>query len=437
MSLFYLDKGGLTAFWSKVKGLFSKTKPVFINFHSTGNHFWYNNYDRMSGDNWWVFDSITSVDGEVLTNEQLYQLYSNGAPIYLVMNSIVSNTNYYITIPLFSQQNWISTPSSFLIFRSQEQSAPGNSSSDKTITVDISTSSPYTDPEIWYIVQTTHDAEDILYTDYSGNISSTNVKDAINEVYSDIPEEAYDISYDNTSSGLSSSDVQNAIDEVITNMPSDADDISYDNTSSGLTATNVQNAIDELSQSSPGGVTNIDDLSDVSASNPSRGEVLIFKGTSTPIGNTWYSGDAGWIGYNNSTSGLTADYVGDAIDELASMISGGSDPQYARGDSVNLEDGVFAGSWYQPKTLFFFIPLPKGMANTGSVSISGKWLVRAGTGGRIIDNVALNTVGTVSVNKKATGIMVRVVLSTASTTYTTDQACTAYGSSSAKITFNT
>lgn len=145
---------------------------------------------------------------------------------------------------------------------------------------------------------------------------------------------------------------------------------------------------------------------------------------------------ATYISYDNTSSGLTATNVQDAIDEVVTS-SGGGDPQYARGDSVNLEDGIFAGSWYQPKTLFFFIPLPKGMTNTGSVSISGKWLVRAGTGGRIIDNVALNTVGTVSVNKKATGIMVRVVLSTASTTYKTDQACTAYGSSSAKITFNT
>ena len=172
-----------------------------------------------------------------------------------------------------------------------------------------------------------------------------------------------------------------------------ADDVKYDNSYSGISANNVQDAIDSA----------LDSYNTV---------------------------------YDNTSSGLTATNVQDAIDEVAAS-SGGGDPQYARGDSVNLEDGVFAGSWYQPKTLFFFIPLPKGTANTGSVSISGKWLVRAGTGGRIIDNVALNTVGTVTVSKKATGVMVRVVLSTASTTYTTDQACTAYGSSSAKITFNT
>lgn len=365
MSLSYLDKTGLTALWGKVKGLFSKTKPAFINFHSTGNHFWDNDYNVMDGNDWWVFDSITSIDGEVLTNAQFYSTYSNGAPVYLVMNSVVSGNNYYITIPLFSQVDSASgPPSNTLMFRAQWYSSPGATQNDTTIIIWIDDS---VDPRVEYIYPTTNESDKNIY--------------------------------DNTLSGLTATNVQDAIDEVITNMPSDADDISYDNTSSGLTATNVQDAIDEVVSSS-----------------------------STP--------DADDISYDNTSSGLTATNVQDAIDEVAAS-SGGGDPQYARGDSVNLEDGIFAGSWYQPKTLFFFIPLPKGTANTGSVSISGKWLVRAGTGGRIIDNVALNTVGSVSVTKKATGVMVRVVLSTASTTYTTDQACTAYGSSSAKITFNT
>lgn len=63
--------------------------------------------------------------------------------------------------------------------------------------------------------------------------------------------DASDITFDNTGTGLLSTDVQNAIEEVYSAIPSipatyDADDIVYDNTGSGLIATNVQDAIDEI-----------------------------------------------------------------------------------------------------------------------------------------------------------------------------------------------
>ena len=377
-----------------------KSNAVFINFSATG-HFLDEEYETTDG--WWTFDSITDADGNSLTYTDLFSAFQDGKNIFLnATPTIQNNTYYYKNIPMSGVDVEVDDPStSYKLSFDFVDNTLVDYQSTWRVWVDISNN---LDPFIYQINVDKSDADNIRYS--------------------------------NTVSGLTATDVQGAIDELKSGVPTTASDISYDNTSSGLTATDVQDAIDELSQSSPGGVTNIDDLSDVSASSPSRGEVLIFKGTSTPIGDTWYSGNAGWIGYDNSTSGLTADYVGDAIDELASMISGGSDPQYARGDSVNLEDSIFAGSWYQPKTLFFFIPLPKGTANTGSVAISGKWLVRAGTGGRIVDNVALNTVGTVTVTKKATGLLVRLVLSTASTTFTVDQACTAYGSSSAKITFS-
>ena len=93
----------------------------------------------------------------------------------------------------------------------------------------------------------------------------------------------------------------------------DLSKIEYDNTSSGLTATDAQTAIDEVKTSIP---TVINDLSDVEAYSPSKGEVLVYDGASMIGKHGWVSTDATQIGYDNSSSGLSADYVGDAIDEL-------------------------------------------------------------------------------------------------------------------------
>ena len=66
--------------------------------------------------------------------------------------------------------------------------------------------------------------------------------------------DASDVSYDNSVSGLTATNVQNAIDEVYGDIPTsfDADDVTYDNSVSGLTATDVQTAIDELAGGSGG-----------------------------------------------------------------------------------------------------------------------------------------------------------------------------------------
>ncbi len=83
--------------------------------------------------------------------------------------------------------------------------------------------------------------------------------------------DASDVDYDNTGSGLTATNVQEAIDEVYGDIPTsfDADDVTYDNTTSGLTATNVQDAIDELAQGSGGAEHGLYELwanSDISAS---------------------------------------------------------------------------------------------------------------------------------------------------------------------------
>lgn len=63
---------------------------------------------------------------------------------------------------------------------------------------------------------------------------------------------ASDVTYDNTGSGLTATDVQDAIDEVYGDIPTGfaASAITYDNSGSGLTATDVQDAIDELASGS-------------------------------------------------------------------------------------------------------------------------------------------------------------------------------------------
>lgn len=70
-------------------------------------------------------------------------------------------------------------------------------------------------------------------------------------------QDASDLSYDNSGSGLTATNVQDAIDEVYSDIPTipatyDATDIDYDNTGSGLTATNAQDAIDEIVSMLPG-----------------------------------------------------------------------------------------------------------------------------------------------------------------------------------------
>lgn len=111
---------------------------------------------------------------------------------------------------------------------------------------------------------------------------------------------------------------------------------------------------------------------------------------------------------------------------------------YKSGDTVSLNGGIYAGSLTNfSKDLYFFIPLPKLTDNVtvSSSSISGNWLVRAGTGGNIINNATLASAGTVTVTKVAGGIQVKVVLSTAASA-ATNQAISAYGYTGSQITFS-
>lgn len=74
--------------------------------------------------------------------------------------------------------------------------------------------------------------------------------------------DASDVTYDNTVSGLTATNVQNAIDEVYADIPTSfaGSDVTYDNSGSGLTATNVQEAIDEVASGSGGSVHGLFEL---------------------------------------------------------------------------------------------------------------------------------------------------------------------------------
>ena len=317
MSLFYLDKGGLTAFWGKVKGLFSKTKPVFINFYSDTKR-WYETYQNSAD---WSFDSISTFDGETITNEQLWQRISNGAQVYLKMTSNNVSSHNYTEVTTFQEfgreSKFVELSGSRiqLYFKNSIlPSVPTVQQPDVTIIVYISTASPWGDPDINTITNATIESvyipydnsisgltssnvqgaidavaydvsnltgNDIEYYNSASGLTATDVQDAIDEVSSNLNSlEADDIPYSNSYSQLSSTDVQSAIDEVNNAIPSDADDISYDNTTSGLTATNVKDAIDEVAAGGGGGSSTLSGLSDVSISGLTSGQFLTYGGAS-------------------------------------------------------------------------------------------------------------------------------------------------------------
>lgn len=166
-----------------------------------------------------------------------------------------------------------------------------------------------------------------------------------------VPLTAENVPYDNTDSGLTADNVQEALDELSTSTNVDADDVNYDNTTSGLTADNVQDAIDELSQSS--GASSVAQLEDVQLSNLSDNDLLVYDSNLTggklwknakkivtctkSQFDTWSANNsfpytdckyivtdvnninnptASEIPYDNTSSGLSATSVQDAIDEV-------------------------------------------------------------------------------------------------------------------------
>ena len=156
------------------------------------------------------------------------------------------------------------------------------------------------------------------------NMGVSVVNDSHSHTISTLTVTSVDIVYDNSTSGLTATNVKNAIDELNTNIENIpgafADGVSYDDTNSSLTATNVQTAIDALD-------SNINSL----------------------------SSDAIDITYTNFPSGLSATDVQTAIDELNTNAnnhfgSTGSDHTYINQDVTTTSNPTFGNVQVQDIT---------------------------------------------------------------------------------------
>ena len=186
------------------------------------------------------------------------------------------------------------------------------------------------------------------YATNAGNANTVNGKTVLSNVpayavFTDTTDSAH-ISYSNITSGLNATKVQGAIDELssekkdeyttityaqwqqmsaeqraekdyyISDYPSapiDAGNIDYDNTTSGLDSTDVQGSIDELSSEKKDEYTTITyaQWQQMSAEQRVEKDYYISDYPSSAI-------TAGNISYSNTISGLDADNVQVAVDEL-------------------------------------------------------------------------------------------------------------------------
>ena len=201
-----------------------------------------------------------------------------------------------------------------------------------------------------------YDADQIDYDNTVSGLTATDVQAAIDELAS-VPGgvtswntrtgavtpqasdyDADQVDYDNTTSGMLATDVQDAIDELddrLDNFSVTASQVSYDNTVSGLTATDAQAALDEIANDvlSSGvasfngrtGAVNpatndyaISMMSDYSGT-PSDGDVMTYDSNTLK----WVPGTGGGGGtaattsFDNTTLGISATNVQDAIEETA------------------------------------------------------------------------------------------------------------------------
>lgn len=102
----------------------------------------------------------------------------------------------------------------------------------------------------------------------------------------------------------------------MTALPSDADQINYDNTSSGLSATEVQDAIDELALEKKDEYVTITyaQWQSLTPAQQAAKDYYISDYPSSAI-------TAGNVSYDNSSSGMVANNVQSAVDELKSGIT--------------------------------------------------------------------------------------------------------------------
>lgn len=160
------------------------------------------------------------------------------------------------------------------------------------------------------------DSDKIGYNNATSGLSSTNVKDALDELANGSGGTS---DYSDLTNKPSINGVQLLGNKVIgllsTNIQVDSDKIGYDNTISSLLATNVKSALDELASNL--GTNDYPDLTNKPSVNGVQ--LLGNKVIGLLSGNIQVGADK--IGFNNTSSGLSSTNVQTALVELATDIS--------------------------------------------------------------------------------------------------------------------
>lgn len=187
-------------------------------------------------------------------------------------------------------------------------------------------------------------SDDIKFTKNTSTLTSTNVRDAIEEVQANLStiadnkNTAGDIAYDNVNGKITDSkvdDVQEAIDFLAAKigatdgkLTNDAKDITYTNTTSGMKATNVQGAIDELKADFGTIELKAEKVSfDTTGNNLTKTDVQeAIEEVNSKLDTIAANKNTGIdIVYSNENTGLSAANVQDAIDVLYNSIPSNAD----------------------------------------------------------------------------------------------------------------
>ena len=160
------------------------------------------------------------------------------------------------------------------------------------------------------------DASAITYSNTTSGLQASNVQDAIDELSSEKKDEYITITYQQQQAMTPEQQAEK--DYYITDYSSnaiDASNIGYSNTVSGLSATNAQGAIDELASEKKDEYDTITyaQWQEMTPTQKAEKDYYISDYPSSAI-------TAGNISYSNTTSGLDAQTIQAAIDELKSMI---------------------------------------------------------------------------------------------------------------------
>lgn len=167
-----------------------------------------------------------------------------------------------------------------------------------------------------YDTEQSADADAISYDNTGSDLHASNVQDAIDELSSEKKDEYITITYQQQQAMTPEQQAEK--DYYITDYSSnaiDASNIGYSNTVSGLSATNAQGAIDELASEKKDEYDTITyaQWQEMTPTQKTEKDYYISDYPSSAI-------TAGNISYSNITSGLDAQTIQAAIDELKSII---------------------------------------------------------------------------------------------------------------------